>query len=111
MKNTGSVAWNQAGMIRLGAVGDGSGDAYKFGPVRIDIPAGTSVSPGSQYTFTFTMTAPAAQRSYSPQYGMVWEGHQWFGSQKSQSVRVVSTSGISSGVPAAQFTTSTRQGP
>ena len=91
MKNTGNVAWNKAGMIRLGAVGDASGDAYKFGPARIDIPAGTSVLPGSQYTFTFTMTAPAAQRSYSPQYGMVWEGHQWFGSQKSQSVRVVST--------------------
>src|SRR5665647_1836267 len=61
MKNTGSMTWNEAAMIRLGAVGDGSGDANKFGPVRIQIPVGTSVPPGAQYTFTFTMTAPVTK--------------------------------------------------
>ena len=59
MRNTGSTSWDEASMIRLGGVGDATGDAGKFGPTRIRIPAGTSVAPGLQYTFTFTMIAPA----------------------------------------------------
>ena len=88
VKNTGSMSWNEATMIRLGAVGDGAGDAYKFGPARIDIPAGTSVSPGSSYIFTFTLTAPATHGTFTPEYQMVWEGEQWFGEQASPTVTV-----------------------
>ena len=110
MKNTGSRAWNEVSMIRLGGVGDGAGDARQFGPARMYLPAGTSVLPGSQYTFTFTMTAPALAGTYDPQYKMVWEGHQWFGSQTAQSVRVMSTSGSTSDVPDAQFSVNIRQG-
>jgi PKD repeat protein len=118
MKNTGSIAWDETSMIRLGGVGDGTGDARQFGPSRICLPAGTRVPPGSNYIFTFTMTAPATSRTYSPQYQMVWEGHQWFGSPTLQKVQVLGTSGStevnpagSSGViPAAQFSSNTRQG-
>ncbi len=91
MKNTGNTPWNEAGLIRLGGVGDGTGDAAKFGPARITIPAGTSVAPGAQHTFTFTMTPPATPGSYAPKYQMVWEGHQWFGDQASQYVQVTSS--------------------
>ena len=91
MKNTGNTPWNETSLIRLGGVGDSAGDAAKFGPIRITIPAGTSVAPGAQHTFTFTMTSPATPGSYSPKYQMVWEGHQWFGDQASLNVRVTST--------------------
>ena len=67
-------------MIRLGGVGDTSGDAAKFSPARIQIPAGTSILPGEKYTITFTMTAPVTPGTYRPEYQMVWSGHQWFGS-------------------------------
>ena len=32
MKNTGSMTWNEASMIRLGGVGDGTGDACDLTP-------------------------------------------------------------------------------
>jgi hypothetical protein len=34
------------------------------------------------------MTAPATAGTYTPTYRMVWDGHEWFGAQASQSVRV-----------------------
>ena len=66
MKNTGSMTWDETNRIRLGGVGDGTGVAAEFGPARIGIPEGTSVRPGAQYTFTFTMTAPEAPGYYTP---------------------------------------------
>ena len=106
MKNTGSMTWNEESMVRLGGVGDGTGDAAKFGSVRMKIPAGTSVSPGSQYTFSFTMTPPAITGSFTPRYQMVWEGHQWFGERAAQPV-----SGAGAGTPPkAQFTSDVTEG-
>ena len=109
MKNSGSMTWNEAGKIRLGGIGDGTGDAGKFGSTRIAIPAGTSVKPGAQYTFTFRMTAPLKAGSYTPKYRMVWEEHQWFGAQAPQPIQVQGQLSVSSG-PSAQFTASTTQG-
>ena len=107
MKNTGSMTWNEGSMIRLGASTDGSGDASKFAPDRIKIPSGTNVPAGAQYTFSFTMTAPATTGYYSPRYKMVWEGHQWFGDRATRSVRVVTPAAA---VPVAQFSASTTSG-
>ena len=90
MKNTGSMAWDETSQIRLGAVGDTTGDAYKFGPARIQIPAGISVLPGEKYTFNFTMTAPVTPGTYHPEYQMVWAGHYWFGSKTAEPLQVVS---------------------
>jgi PKD repeat protein len=104
MKNTGSMTWDEANMIRLGGVGESSGDAAKFGPVRINIPAGIKVLPGAQYTFNFTITAPSTPGNYTPQYMMLWEMHQWFGEQVSQLVPV----GIRA--PQVQFTADTVHG-
>ena len=105
MKITGSMTWNETTLIRLGAVGDGHGDAYKFGSGRITIPAGTSVLPGEEYTFTFTMTAPATQGTTTPCYRMVWEGQQWFGEQASQTVKSIGPGMI----PHAQFSVNPAQ--
>jgi len=107
MKNTGRMTWSEASMIRLGGIGDGSGDAYKFGPALIKIPAGTKVLPGAQYTFTFTMTAPATPGSYFPKYRMVRNGYEWFGAQATKTIQVVSQT---AGVPVAQFTASATSG-
>ncbi|MFA5332765.1 MAG: PKD domain-containing protein [Methanoregula sp.] len=109
MKNTGTMTWNEASRIRLGGIGDGTGDAAKFGPARIYLPKGTDVLPGAQYTFTFTMTAPVTAGSYTPKYQMVWELHQWFGTQAPQPIQVINQ--VSSySVPSAQFTASSTQG-
>ena len=116
MKNTGSIAWDETSMIRLGGVGDGAGDARQFGPSRICLPGRNPYPARSNYIFTFTMTAPATPRTYSPQYEMVWEGHQWFGSPTSQKVQVLGTSGstvvipAAQLIPAAQFSSNTRAG-
>ena len=109
MKNTGTTTWNEASMIRLGGIGDGIGDAHTFGPARIYLPKGTSVLPGAQHTFTFTMKAPATAGSYTPTYRMVWEFHQWFGTQAPQPIQVKSLVS-SSNAPSAQFAASIRQG-
>ncbi len=111
MKNTGSHAWSEADLIRLGTVGDSSGDAIKFGPSRIKIPAGTRVLPGARFTFSFTMTAPSTTGSLAPKYQMIRD-HSWFGSRAFQNVFVVKpASGTGSGLPSAQFSASPAQGP
>ena len=88
VKNTGSISWNEATVIRLGAVGDTAGVAYKFGPGRIRYSGWNQCLPGSDYTFTFSMTAPATPGTFTPVYQMVWEGEQWFGEQLSTTVTV-----------------------
>ena len=69
MQNTGSVTWNRSSGIKLGA----SGDATLFGPMRIELPAGTSVATGGQYVFKFDIKAPKNPKNYSIQYKMVKE--------------------------------------
>jgi hypothetical protein len=90
MQNTGTMTWSEASMTRLGGL---NSDAVSFGMPningdRVTIPFGTSVAPGQQYTFSWTVTAPLTAGTYMPAYEMVWDGHQWFGVQASQSVNV-----------------------
>jgi hypothetical protein len=87
MKNTGTMTWTSADNIRMGYV---SADSAKFGGSgRFFLPSGTSVAPNEEYTFAFTMVAPSTAGSYTPEYMMVWELHQWFGDRVSQSVQVI----------------------
>jgi len=88
MKNTGTMTWSEASMIRLGGA---NADAYTFtfpnvGGHRVSLPPGTSVAPGESYTFSWTVTAPSTAGTFTPTYQMVWDGHQWFGAQASQVV-------------------------
>jgi PKD repeat protein len=95
VQNTGTMTWNEtpASKVRLGGVGDTSGDAYKFGVLRILIPQGLDIrgmrfnqSAGpaggfesDYHAFNFSMTAPSTPGLYKPHIRMVWEGHEWFG--------------------------------
>jgi C1A family cysteine protease len=88
MRNTGNLNWTAADNFRLGGIGDASGDAAKFGPLRVNIAPGIVVHPGERYTFIFTMTAPGTAGTYHPSYRMVWEGHQWFGDTLTKTVTV-----------------------
>ena len=60
----------------------------KFDVPRHYLPLGTTVAPGKQYTFAFTMKAPTTTGTYSTGYQMVWEGHQWFGDLNSATINV-----------------------
>ncbi|WP_074368944.1 S8 family serine peptidase, partial [Methanoculleus chikugoensis] len=99
MQNTGTTTWSEGDRIRLGAVGD----AALFGPARVTIPAGVTVAPGASHIFTYTMTAPATAGTYTPQYRMVWELHQWFGETLTKTVQVtaaVDAAVVSDTIPA-----------
>ena len=80
MKNTGTMPWSETDTIRLGTVGDYAGQAALFGPIRIQIPAGTTVAPGQTYDFSYTMTAPAAGEPILP--STRWSGMATSGSAR-----------------------------
>jgi len=84
--NTGTRIWNESGKVRLGAVGDSTGDAAKFGVGRVLIPAGVDVrgiinnqAVEDHYLFKFTITAPQTPGLYMPAFRMIKEPDQWFG--------------------------------
>lgn len=90
VKNTGSTTWSEAGGYRLGAVDDS--DPFYSG-TRVTLPAGTNVAPGQTYTFSFTMTAPAAG-SYVTDWRMVHDGTGWFGETHRETVAVVNAAPV-----------------
>ncbi|MBI4580127.1 MAG: glycoside hydrolase family 9 protein [Planctomycetes bacterium] len=84
VKNTSFLTWDSAD-YKLGAVDDS--DPFAGG--RQSIAGGTTVAPGQQYTFTFTMTAPATTGSYTTDWRMVHEYVNWFGDTLARQVQVV----------------------
>ena len=104
MKNNGSTTWNALNLIRLQGIGDETGDAAKFGAVRIDIPAGTNVLYGTKYTFSYTMTAPAVPGYYTPKYRMSRNGYKWFGATAIKTIQVVSPTAVVKNTPAPTIT-------
>ena len=101
MQNTGTVPWSETDTIRLGAAYDYAGQAALFGPIRMQIPAGTIVAPGQTYDFNFTMTPPSMVGTYTPHYQMVWDGHEWFGQVLTKTVTV--TGPLNVNIDAAVF--------
>ena len=83
MLNNGNLPWSENSGIRLG----GNDDTAYFGNTRFTLPAGVVVLPGQQYTWSFTIKAPATG-VYNPAYRMVWDGHAWFGETLSKTVLV-----------------------
>ena len=79
VKNTGTTVWSPSSSdpnpFRLGA--QNPQDNTNWGFSRVDLMS--SVAPGNQYTFQFTVTAPSTLGSYGFQWKMVQEGVQWFG--------------------------------
>jgi hypothetical protein len=87
MRNTGTSTWDRA--FKLGANGDD--DPLRAGmDVREWLPQGTTVAPGADHTFTFTVTllAPQQPGQYLTDWRMVHEGVQWFGPVVSKTVMV-----------------------
>jgi hypothetical protein len=85
MKNNSYMTWDSTN-YKLGAVDDS--DPFAGG--RQSIPSGTSVAPGQQYTWTFTMTAPATPGTYTTDWRLVQEYVNWFGDTLAKQVQVVS---------------------
>jgi subtilisin family serine protease len=87
MQNRGPQVWKAWQNIRLAA----EGNSLTWGPNRA--PVLTDVMPGSQYTFTFPITAPAVPGTYNFQWRMLDEGVQKFGDvSPSTQITVVSPS-------------------
>ncbi len=79
MKNTGTTTWLPTAMdpnaFRLGAQNPQDNSVWGFNRVQLT----TQVSPGGQYTFQFTVTAPSTSGTYNFQWRMVQELVTWFG--------------------------------
>lgn len=73
-KNTGGTTWQPFQGYKLGSY---PFDNWTWGRNRVDLD--TTVSPGQEKTFVFTVTAPQTPGTYSFQWHMVQEGVQWFG--------------------------------
>ncbi|MBP2114944.1 NBR1-Ig-like domain-containing protein [Paenibacillus silagei] len=92
MRNEGETSWYEEGtapgMYRLGAAGDND----PFAQGRYYLPPGTIIRPGEEYTFAFTMTAPAVPGTYITDWGMLQEYVTWFGETLVKSVTVIDPS-------------------
>ena len=74
MKNTGTKAWD-SGSYRLGSANPR--DNLTWGLNRVFLTS--SVAPGAQVTFRFTVRAPRTLTTYNFQWQMVEEHVTWFG--------------------------------
>ena len=91
MRNSGTTTWT-SDVYRLGS--QNPQDNTRWGTSRIYLPAGTTVPPGSDYTFYFTVTAPSTANSYNFQWRMVKDPGQWFGAFTDNAVvNVISNTG------------------
>ena len=86
MKNTGTSTWSPVANYHLGS--QNPGDNVNWGFHRVDLSS--SVSPNSNYTFNFTVTAPSTPSTYNFQWRMVQDGIEWFGDQGANVVVSVS---------------------
>jgi thermolysin len=76
MRNSGTTTWT-SDVYKLGS--QNPQDNTRWGHSRVNLPAGTTVAPGANHTFSFTVTAPTTAGSYNFQWKMVKDPGQWFG--------------------------------
>jgi thermolysin len=88
MNNSGNTTWTP-GSYRLGS--QNPQDNTTWGTHRVDLPS--SVAPGQNVTFYFTVTAPSIASSYNFQWRMIQEGVQWFGDYTPNVIVTVGTTG------------------
>ncbi|MNM92105.1 hypothetical protein D3C81_1044270 [compost metagenome] len=83
VKNTGDEKWSEKSSIRLGIWQDGVDHGY-----RINIPEGTEISPGEEYTFTLSgFVAPPRDSTYL-EFQMLQEGVSYFGEKERVDIQV-----------------------
>ncbi len=74
MNNSGTSTWT-TDLYKLGSQNPQDNGTWGTGRVYLS----SAVAPGSNYTFTFTVTAPSTPATYNFQWRMVKEGVEWFG--------------------------------
>lgn len=74
MNNSGSSTWT-TDLYKLGSQNPQDNGTWGTGRVYLS----SAVAPDSNYTFTFTVTAPSTPGTYNFQWRMVKEGVEWFG--------------------------------
>jgi hypothetical protein len=98
MRNTGSSTWNSS--YKLSS--ENPAGNLTWGLNSLNLP--TSVLPGSEVTFNFTLTAPSTPGTYNFQWRMTKDGTGGFGALTANQQISVATQGGSGGGP-VQITT------
>jgi hypothetical protein len=97
MRNSGTTTWS-AGTYLLRSLNPAGNSIWGLNQIAL----ASSVAPGAQTTFTFSITAPSVAGAYNFQWGMLQSGVGTFGSP-STNVVVSVTSGGGGGGLNAQF--------
>jgi RHS repeat-associated protein len=86
MRNSGTTTWSpgQVKPYRLGPANPLNNGTW--GVSRVEL--GSTVAPGGQVAFGFTITAPSTAGSYSFSWQMLTEGGSWFGATASSTITV-----------------------
>jgi hypothetical protein len=77
MKNTGTTTWDAPDIFRLGS--QNPQDNMTWGMNRVAMPAGSSIAPGQEVTYSWIVTAPTTPNTYNFQWQMKKSGAEWFG--------------------------------
>jgi hypothetical protein len=86
MRNAGTTTWTRADGLRLGAYEDS--DPFYHLDTRVDLPDGSEVPPGSEWTFSIPLVAPVTAGTYKTDWQMLREFVHWFGDVASSDVEV-----------------------
>jgi RHS repeat-associated protein len=87
MRNSGTTTWYPALTTypyRLGSQNPANNSTWGVGRVEL----GSTVAPGGQVVFGFTITAPTTAGTYSFSWGMLRENLAWFGAIASSTITV-----------------------
>jgi RHS repeat-associated protein len=87
MRNSGNTTWTAAKEYKLGSQNPENNATWNSGRVTL----GTSVAPGQQYTFSFSIIAPTTAGTYNFQWRMLREYVEWFGATSTNQAVAVSS--------------------
>lgn len=89
VRNTGSNVWSSADLYSLGGVDDSD----PFASARQGLASEETIGYDQTKTFTFTMTAPCNEGTYTTDWRMVRDSYCWFGETLTKQVNVVPVPG------------------
>lgn len=88
MQNPGFTTWTNAGNYHLGTQNPQDNMNWIPGGNRAFLPAGVSIAPGQNATFSFTAKAIQGPGTYPFSWKMVKEGVAWFGATCSRNITI-----------------------
>ena len=77
MRNSGTLPWTSGEDFRLGSINPQDNETW--GLRRVDVTS--TVAPGEEATFNFTVKSPRTEGEYNFQWRMVQDGVAWFGDE------------------------------